>query len=119
MRLLAATLALFAFTVVLAAPEQQRTVDLRGPHALEDLQKSDPAAYGQIEAIIAGLREKPVRAEGDWLQVTFDARDVNLSRFIYRTSLPPRQLLSFTLRDVRYTLYVTRTDVTGRASPVR
>ncbi len=115
-----AALAVLLSTLVFAGPvnsEQQRAVDLRDPHALENLQKSDPAAFEQITRIIAGLRDKPNRAEGDWLQVNFSARDVGLSRFIYRTSLPPMQLLSFTLRDVRYTMYVARPDVVGQIKP--
>jgi len=121
MKLLIATLAMFCSTLVLAGPpasRQQRNVDLRTPHALEHLRNSDPAAYEQIEKIMTGLREKPNRAEGDWLKVNFNARDVNFSRLVFRTSLPPVQLLTFTLRDARYTMYVVRTDVTGRAQPV-
>ena len=76
MKVLAATLAVFFSSLVFSAtpaPEQQRSIDLRGPHALEDLQKSDPAGFEQVTKIIAGLREQPKRAEGDWLQVNFNA----------------------------------------------
>jgi len=99
-----------------AAPH---TVDLRGPHALEHLQRVNPAHFGKIQDIVAALEEQPVRAEGDWLQVNFDARDVDLSRYLLRTSNPPKQLLRFTLDDVRYIMYVTRSDLTAMARPAK
>jgi|SRR6185437_1289529 len=112
MKFLAATLALLcmaAFSPVVSA--QQRSIDLRSPQALERLHKSDPAAFAQVKKIIAGLWEEPHRAEGNWLQVNFKASDVQLSRNVWLTSLPPKQELRFTIDSVRYTLDVIRTDV--------
>jgi hypothetical protein len=115
MNLRSAAAALFA-TLVLAVPAhgQQRNIDLREPHALESLRASDPAAYENIRRIINGLTTTPSLAAGNWLQVNFNARNVDLSRLIYRTSFPPVQLLQFSLGDTRYTLYVRRTDLKGR-----
>ena len=72
-----------------------------------------------IRQILAALQEQPQRAEGDWLQTTFDARDVDLSRLLIKTSHPPRQLLRFTLDDARYTLHVTRSDLVAQPTVLR
>jgi hypothetical protein len=93
-----------------------RTVDLRDAAAFAALQQTHPVHYATIRQIVAALQEQPQRAEGDWLQATFDARDVELSRLLLKTSYPPRQLLRFTLDDTRYTLHVTRSDLA--AAPV-
>jgi hypothetical protein len=96
-----------------------RTVDLRAPHALEQLQRQNPAHFEKIREMLAGLETEPRRAESDWLQVTFGARDVDLSRHLIRTSNPPKQLLQFTLDDVRYTMYVVRSDMVGAVEPAK
>lgn len=88
-----------------------RTVDLRDAAALHQLRQSNPAHFATIQQILAGLTERPERLEGDWLQATFDARDVELSRLLFKTSHPPRQLLRFTLDDTRYALHVVRSDL--------
>jgi hypothetical protein len=90
-----------------------RTVDLRAPHALEQLQRTDPARYRKLQEILVGLRESPERAEGDWLQANFNVTDVDLSRYLFRTSDPPKQLLRFRLDDVRFVVYLTRFDLHG------
>jgi len=95
------------------------TIDLRAPHALEKLQKANPAHFEKIQRVLDGLHEEPKRAEGDWLQVNFNARDVDLSRHLIRTSNPPKQLLRFTLDDARYTMYVTRSDLSATVKPVK
>ena len=46
------------------------------------------------------------------LQTEFAAHDVNLSRFLIRTSNPPKQQLQFTLDQVRYTMHLVRRDMT-------
>ena len=66
-----------------------RTVDLRAPHAL------------------------------DRLQTSVNARDVDLSRHLIRTSNPPKQLLAFTLDDVRYIMHVTRSDMAATVEPAK
>jgi hypothetical protein len=110
---------ILALTVSIAALAQAPdTVDLRTPHALENLKRENPAHFEKIRQILAGLEEKPDRVEGDWLQATFDAKDVDLSRMIVKTSYPPKQLLSFQLEQVRYTLYVVRRDMVGQFEPL-
>jgi hypothetical protein len=96
-----------------------RSVDLRDPAALAELQRTRPAHFATIRQILAALQEQPQRAEGDWLQATFDARDVDLSRLLLKTSHPPRQLLRFTLEDTRYTLHVTRSDLVAQPTVLR
>ena len=72
-----------------------------------------------IERILAGLAEQPDRAEGDWLQTNFDARDVDLSRLVMKTSYPPRQELRFTLDDTRYVLHLVRSDLAAKPAVIR
>ncbi|HEX6398248.1 MAG TPA: hypothetical protein VFZ95_12555 [Steroidobacteraceae bacterium] len=93
-------------------------IDLRTPQALEHLKRDNPAHYEKIRQILAGLEEKPERVEADWLQANFAAQDVDLARMIVKTSNPPKQLLSFRLDQVRYTLYVVRRDMVGQVQPV-
>lgn len=92
-------------------------VDLTRPGALEELRASHPADFAHIVEIIEGLREEPARAESDWLEVNFDAADVDLSKLLLRTSYPPKQSLTFTLDGTRYHLFVTRSDMTPKAMP--
>lgn len=102
-----------------AASTTARAVDLRDAAALADLQRTRPAHYATIRRILADLEQQPVRAEGDWLQTNFAARDVELSRLLLKTSDPPRQLLRFTLDDTRYTLHVTRSDLVAGPAVLR
>ncbi len=92
-------------------------VDLTRPGALEQLRASNPDDFARVVEIIEGLREEPARAETDWLEVNFDAADVDLSKLLLRTSYPPKQSLTFTLDGTRYHLFVTRSDMTPRAVP--
>jgi hypothetical protein len=111
---------LLALTLPIAASAQEtKFVDLRAPQALENLKRDNPAHFAKIRQILAGLEEKPERVEGDWLQATFHAEDVDLARMVVKTSYPPKQLLNFRLDQVRYTLYVVRGDMVGQFQPVR
>ena len=111
---------IFALAVPVATLAQSTTfVDLRSAQALENLKRDNPAHFEKVRQILAGLEEKPERAEGDWLQATFKAQDVDLSRMLIKTSYPPKQLLSFRLEQVRYTLYVVRRDMVGQFEPLR
>ena len=116
-----AVLAALAVSVCALSSEgaTPHVVDLRAPHALEQLEKANPAHFEKIQQVLAGLREQPKRAEGDWLQVSFNARDVDLSRHLIKTSNPPKQLLRFTLDDVRYIMYVTRSDLSATVEPAK
>ena len=97
----------------------QRTVDLRDTSALQQLRQTNHAHFVKIERILAGLLESPERAEGDWLQANFDAREVDLSRLVMKTSHPPRQVLRFTLDDTRYVLHVMRSDLVAKPVVLR
>jgi hypothetical protein len=93
------------------------TIDLRNPQALEQLERANPEHFDKIRRMLETLREQPDLVEGDWLEVAFDARDVDLSRYLIKTSYPPKQLLRFTLDDVRYTMHVVRSDLTAEFVP--
>jgi hypothetical protein len=113
------TLVAFAIGAgALAGPaETTLTVDLRDPAALAQLERSNPEHYRKIRQILAGLLEQPARAESNWLQTTFGASDVELSRYLFKTSYPPKQALRFRLDNVRYTMHVTRSDIVARPAP--
>ena len=111
--------ALAASTLALAEDGVTRFIDLRNPQALAELKQSNPAHFEKIQQILSGLQEQPERAEGDWLQTNFNARDVNLSRFLVRTSNPPKQVLQFTLDDVCYTMHLVRSDLVPALTPVK
>ena len=102
-----------------AGADPAAVVDLRDAAALERLRQDNPAHHAAIRQILSGLAEQPARAEGDWLQATFDARDVDLSRLLLKTSHPPRQRLSFTLDTTRYTLHVVRSDLVAEPAVLR
>ena len=106
---------------VLAGPPSSsaRSVDLRDAAALQQLRETKPAHFATIRQILDELAAHPDRAEGDWLQTSFDARDVELSRLLLKTSHPPRQLLRFTLDDTRYTLHVVRSDLVAEPAVLR
>jgi|GEM_PF-5169577 hypothetical protein len=101
-----------------AADEAMRVIDLRDPEAYEQLRQSNPEHFAKIQEVIAGLREQPNRVEGDWLQMTVNARDVDLDRHIINTSHPPKQILQFTLDETRYLMYVVRSDLLGQPVPL-
>jgi len=94
-------------------------VDLRSPKALEELQRTNPAHFEKIRQLLAELEKEPSRAEGDWLKLNFDARDVALSRMVVKTSYPPKQVLTFRLDEVRYTMHVTRSDFVATGTPLQ
>lgn len=115
---------LLALALVLALPvsgfgdaRAEGAIDLRSPHALEQLERTNPEHFDKIRRMLETLREQPDLAEGDWLEVAFDARDVDLSRYLIKTSHPPKQLLKFTLDDVRYTMHVVRSDLIADFMP--
>ena len=120
-RLLITLFALTIGAVALAGTpdETTLTVDLRDPAALGQLEQTRPDHYRKIHDILDGLREDPERAESGWLQTAFDAKDVELSRFVFKTSFPPKQTLRFRLDDVRYTMHVTRSDLLGQPTLIK
>lgn len=100
-----------------AQDDVARTVDLRDDDALEQLYESNPDHYRRIHDALVRLQSSPELAEGDWLAVNIDARDVELSESLIKTSYPPKQLLQFTLDDVRYTMHLIRTDIGASTVP--
>jgi hypothetical protein len=115
-------LGLFALPVMASGPAARapgrgaahaEALDLNDPAVLARIECSDPAEFAKIERLLAGLRAHPQRAESNWLEVNFHARDVELMRHLFLMSLPPRQLLRFTLDDVRYRALITRSDLIG------
>jgi hypothetical protein len=104
-------LALIGISAHAADRPTRTTVDLRDQASLAQLKASNPAHFEKIQKILEGLEEDPQRAESDWLQVQFEASDVFLARDLLKTSNPPRQLLQFTLDDVRYRMHLTRRDL--------
>ena len=95
-----------------------QVVDLSERGALEQLRASNPAHYEKVRQIVAGLAEQPGRAEGDWLAVTFGAKDVELSKLVFLTSHPPKQTLRFKLDDTQYRLHLVRSDLTAKGEPL-
>jgi hypothetical protein len=104
---------------VAAEGNPMQVVDLRESRAIEELQRTNPAHYEKIRRAIAALQEQPKLAEGNWLQVNVDAVDVDLSRYLIRTSNPPKQLLQFTIDDTRYVMHLVRTDMTPEMTRAR
>lgn len=104
-------------SVVASASDITLSIDLRNIDALEQVKKSNPAHFEKIEQILAGLLEQPKRVEADWLRTNFNAHNVQLHRGLIKTSYPPKQLLRFMLDDVRYTMYVIRSDLTPVVVP--
>jgi hypothetical protein len=109
----------FTLTCLQAFAQDQTLVDLDDARAVAQLQESNPAHFAKIQKILAGLAEQPQRAEGDWLQVNFDATGVHLSRFMIKTSLPPKQHLQFRLDNVQYSMNLTRSDITASFMPAQ
>jgi hypothetical protein len=121
MRRIVYTLVALVFAVCATAEPGRalRTVDLRDAQALQQLRESNPAHFEKVRRILDELSTHPERAESDWLRTTFDARDVELSRLLMKTSDPPKQLLQFTLDETRYMLHVTRSDLVAEPMPAR
>jgi hypothetical protein len=95
-----------------------QVVDLSDQGALERLRSANPAHYEKVREIILGLTEQPSRAEGNWLAVTFGAKDVELGRLVFMPSNPPKQTLKFKLDDTQYRLHVVRSDLKPDARPL-
>src|SRR4051812_29246294 len=116
-RLSVVILALAVSLPALAGPPGT-VVDLRAPHALENLKRDNPAHFEKIRQILGGPEEKPERVEGFCLKPPFNPQEVDLPRMTVKTTSPPKQLLSFRLEQVRYTLYVVRRDMVGQVEPL-
>lgn len=102
---------------VASAQGATRTVDLRDQRALEQLKASNPAHFESIRRIMAAVLERPEQVTESWLRTNFNAKHFSLQRGVLRTSDPPKQLLQFTLEDVRYKMYIIRSDVNPVVTP--
>jgi hypothetical protein len=111
--------ALIASMGVRADPAGLQYVDLRDDRALQSLKESNWKHYEQIQKILMALFEEPQRVEAGWLEATFNARDVDLQKLVFKTSHPPKQVLQFTLDDTRYTLDLVRTDLGADYAPAK
>jgi hypothetical protein len=99
------------------AADFARSVDLRDQRQLEQLQASNPAHFANIQRIVAAVLERPEQVTEGWLRTNFNAKDFSLQRAILRTSNPPKQLLQVTLDDVRYKMYLIRSDMIPGFTP--
>ena len=58
-RLIVVVAALLASLTALGAePGRDRSIDLRAPQALQELQRENPEHYARIEQIVEGLRQE-------------------------------------------------------------
>ena len=113
-----ALVGLWTALVATDLPRLGPTIDLNVPGALESLRQSRPAHFEKVRKILEGVRERPDTEVSRWMQVSFDARDVNYQPVVL-TSHPPQRRLSFALDDIRYEAVVTLTNVRGDVVPLR
>jgi hypothetical protein len=108
--LLNSALLLAGLATVAAAetPSIKRTVFLDSV-VLEDIKKSNPEHYAQIQRVIASASEmcKP-NAARSW--VLAKAPSADCSMMILKTSYPPKRQISFALGDTRYIANVVVRD---------
>ena len=93
-----------------AGAASAQTIDLDDARAVEQLRASNPAHFDKIVQIVAELRARPSRAQGEWLQANFGAREIDLG-MVMLASDPPKQPLQFNLDDARYRLTLARFDL--------
>ena len=94
------------------------TVDLDVPGALDTLQGANPTHYEKVVRILEGVRNQPEATVTRWLQVGFDARNVDYAPIVL-TSHPAKRRLSFTLDDTRYVAVITLTNLRGEIVPLK
>jgi hypothetical protein len=114
----AALVALWTALVGADAPRLGPTIDLDAPGALETLRQSRPAHFEKVRKILDGVVQRADTEVPRWMQVSFNARDVDY-RPVVLTSHPPKRRLSFALDDTRYEAVVTLTNVRGDVVPLR
>ena len=94
------------------------TVDLDVPGALDTLQGANPTHYEKVVRILEGVRNQPEATVARWLQVGFDARNVDYAPIVL-TSHPAKRRLAFSLDDTRYVATVVLTDFRGAVTPAK
>jgi len=80
------------------------TVDLNSPGALESLRAERPEHYAKARAILTIAETRLGPDVGRWIEVRFEASDVELLQ--WQVSDPPKLRVSFTLDATRYTAVV-------------
>jgi hypothetical protein len=101
MRLTTAVLAFSCPFVATAA-----TLDLDVPGAMDALERSKPSHYARVVQLVSAAQRQPCRSE-DFrrVQVALAAKDLDCS-MIVKTSLPPRQRVTFELDGAVYSTTV-------------
>ena len=94
------------------------TVDLDVPGALDGLQSANPTHYEKVVRILEGVRNRPAATVARWLQVGFDARNVDYAPIVL-TSHPAKRRLSFALDDTHYVAVITLTNLRGEIVPLK
>jgi len=82
----------------------EKRVDLRDDGALDELRRSNPEHFAHIRRVLVRMRTAPLAGPGHWFPAHVGAKDIEFSEL--RTSFPPRDLMRFTLDEVRYTVDV-------------
>src|SRR5262245_52895039 len=118
LRVVIACLTLLATSQIVAAPPPGKIVNLNVPGALEKLAQTNPAHHQKIVAILKGVTTHSLGDVPHWMQVNFDAHNVDY-RALMLASNPPKRDLSFVLDDTSYKTRVTLTDVTPQVIDVR
>ena len=109
---------LFFVSAIAQATGFEQPIDLNAPGALKYLQERRPAHYQKIRAILALVESRPQLNLGPWIEVHFEASDVDFLH-LWRVSDPPTMKVSFTLDDIRYTAVVVPVLQPARAMPAR
>ena len=80
------------------------------------LRTTNPRHYEKAQRIIAAANELCRPGDQRMQFVRYDAKDLSCSRYLLKTSNPPKRQIGFTLDDTRYVALVTVTD--DQAKPV-
>jgi len=82
------------------------TIDLDTPGVLDQLQRSKPALHARVMTLVSAAQSTPCTTETfRVVQAKVAARDIDCSMLI-RTSLPPKQRVTFALDGATYTTVV-------------
>jgi len=82
------------------------TIDLDAPGVLDGLQRSNPAVHARVTTLVSAAQSTPCSAEKFRIvQAKVAARDIQCSMLI-RTSLPPKQRVTFALDGATYTTVI-------------
>ena len=112
--LLSSALLLAVVTAASAAPPVKRTVYLDSV-VLEDLKKSNPDRYAQVQRVMASASEmcKP-NAARTWALA--NAQSAGCSTLFLKTSYPPKRQITFAVGDILYVANVIVRDAPALAT---